>query len=845
MITVNSTILSYNKINQIQEQIPIPSPDSYIFEEKKSAQKIFPDLYDLDRLEDHNICTQRKSTPNLNVKNILRKNYFNSVLMDKSNLNNYNTNKVPVKVVQPNIYSNYDEDDELESIKNSKEIKYENKNNFNNIKNSETNNIYKNEVNKINDDIINNINFNKNIIIKSKKKDEYQYAQSGIFNQNLNLDINSTNNNIINNNIDDNIINKKTNKFGDKSIRSAFSPLSFKDIMKKDTNKNIIIINTSLYKPRKRRTSIFSIKNSVNDKSKNSINNYLKFEEESNKEQNSLNNLINIDGNNNNDNKQKNKINLKEEVLKSFRNNNSNSNSIFNLSNNSHLEQEESSNDMSKLKNNDMISEIESYLNMEENNNNINKNNIVNNNNGNQNNLNLFNRVAVNETKKNNLNNYNFKTERNNIQKRNLKQNNNINSSSRFSSLSSRKYNFDCPKKIISEELSKDHEDSKVNQNFGNKNNNHKSSYSFVPLVKINFKGLKKIIKNDEFFNILTFLDDTDLISLLKTNKSLIALINKSIANAYFFQIKQKLKKFRTVFELLKCSLIYTELKNSFKIDFVINIRLINQNKIKNNNNTGEISPKCYQLLFFYQCFKPTEPNAKLKTKETTKRIKMYDYYTFDLYPDGYKFPNIYITKESQQLQEKNLDEKLVYIQPILPFKFNDKGIINFEIYSSKNYFINPSSIKVIMKRFDLKNYINELNINNYNNLRVCEYEDISSHWKLIDNEKNQNLFINLKRNIKATFEHNFFIESISFINIGFFLFKIILEAKKPGVIDRVKFGNDIGITLNIKRKYENVENEIKKNNLIIERRQIFELRVGDKIVIYMSAKRYKSPRKK
>ena len=34
MITVNSTILSYNKIDQVQEQIPIPLPDSYIFEEK-------------------------------------------------------------------------------------------------------------------------------------------------------------------------------------------------------------------------------------------------------------------------------------------------------------------------------------------------------------------------------------------------------------------------------------------------------------------------------------------------------------------------------------------------------------------------------------------------------------------------------------------------------------------------------------------------------------------------------------------------------------------------------------------------------------------------------------------
>ena len=187
----------------------------------------------------------------------------------------------------------------------------------------------------------------------------------------------------------------------------------------------------------------------------------------------------------------------------------------------------------------------------------------------------------------------------------------------------------------------------------------------------------------------------------------------------------------------------------------------------------------------------------------------------------------------------------MVYVQPILPFKFNDKGIINFEIYSSKNNFIIPTSIKVYMKQFDLKEYINELNMNQYNNLRICEYEDISTHWKLLDNEKNQRAFLEIKSKLKERFEPNFLIEDISFINIGFFLYKINLEARKPGLLDRNKIGNDFGIDLMVKRKYEYVENEIKKNNLIIERRQIFELRVGDKIIIYISAKKNKTRKKK
>ena len=812
MITMNSTILSYNKINQVQDQIPLEVPDSYIFEEKKSAQKLIPDLYDLDRLEGENIFIQRNSTPNLSSNNRLRKNYFNSMLMDISLSKNFNTNKVAQKVMQPNIYSNY-EDVGIESLKEEKDF-----NNSNNVDikngNEEIHNIYQNESHKINDDIINNINIKKNIIIKSNKKDEYLHAKSGIYNQNLNIDINST----FKENINNNKSNKKNKLFIEKSIRSDFNALNFRNIMKKDPNKNIITINTSLYKPRKRMSTFFSINNSINDKSKNSINDFLKFEEESNKEQNSLEIL----NKNANSNKITNKKNLKQEILKSFHN----SNSIFDLSNNSHLEQEKSS--QSKL--NDMISNNISYLNMEEkDSNNIKKN--------------IFNNVPKNITKKNSLNNYNFKTERNNIQRNSQQNNNNVNA--RFSSMSSRKFNFDYPKKIISEELSKDNEDAKSIDYLENKNKKNRDLNSFKPLVKMKIKNFKKIIKNNGFLNILTFLEDDDLISLLKSNKQIISLINRSIENAYFLRIKKNLLKFKHIFELLKCSLIFTKLKDSFKIDFVINIRFINPNKIYANINEEELLPKCYQILFFYQCYKPLEPNAKLKTKENTKNVKMYDYYTFDLYPNGYQFPSIYITKESQQLNDKNIEEKLVYVQPILPFKFNDKGIINFEIYSSKNNFIIPTSIKVYMKQFDLKEYINELNMNQYNNLRICEYEDISTHWKLLDNEKNQKAFLEIKSKLKERFEPNFLIEDISFINIGFFLYKINLEARKPGLLDRNKIGNDFGIDLMVKRKYEYVENEIKKNNLIIERRQIFELRVGDKIIIYISAKKNKTRKKK
>ena len=157
---------------------------------------------------------------------------------------------------------------------------------------------------------------------------------------------------------------------------------------------------------------------------------------------------------------------------------------------------------------------------------------------------------------------YNFKTERNSIQRNSQQNNSKLNI--RFSSMSSRKFNFDCPKKLIIEEYSKDSEDNKYLYNLWNKSSSRQNTNR--QMVKINFKGLKKLVmKKAGFLNILSFLDDYDLISLLKSNKSLIALINKAISDSYVTKIKDNLKKYKKIFEIIKCSLIHN-------FDFMINI---------------------------------------------------------------------------------------------------------------------------------------------------------------------------------------------------------------------------------------------------------------------------------
>ena len=70
-----------------------------------------------------------------------------------------------------------------------------------------------------------------------------------------------------------------------------------------------------------------------------------------------------------------------------------------------------------------------------------------------------------------------------------------------------------------------------------------------------------------------------------------------------------------------------------------------------------------------------------------------------------------------------------------------------------------------------------------------------------------------------------FEIKNIFFGNIGAFIFKVNLKAIKSGEINDK---NKLEIKIIIKEEGDYIENVIRKNNLIFERRDIFELRVGD-----------------
>ena len=815
MITLNSTILSYNKVKEIEEYKPMLPPDSiYMLDEKNnhSFQKFIPNIYDLDEIDFNKKLVQSNSSPIIKTYNGLKNNFLNSIIIINQG-NEKNKDKEIVK----NIYKN-----SSVNSKHTKKIIYTEEDRLDKEE-FRDNNIYKNEINKIDNNIKNNIENKNTNIYKKKFKDKINIKRNNTNKSITKKEINKSKNEISNSNFNIDLLNsnltmnngKKANEiknleiYEKKSIQSAVIPFNLRNIMRKDPSKdNAIIINTSLYKKNKHKDSVNNI-SKENEINRSSLNNYFRLGEDKKENQ------IILDKNN-----------KKEEILKSF----ISSNSI----------------NINKFEKINTYPSNNTILNIDENNiDNDDKNSI----------------------KFNNLNNYNCGTGPsiicNNIINNQpklshpaLNSNNNINNikNGNNSSLNNNKaikpkpkYNFDYPKfngNIITNNIMIENN----NQNFEEKKDEDKKEVkkevkkeNNSPIVYLKLNNLKKILQKDCLFNVITFLDCYDLMCLLKTNKSLIFLINKAISNAYYFRIKHYLYKFNSYIELLKCSLVYTKVKDSIKIDFEAKIRFKkhkNSNNI-NNYNEKDMTPKCFQFIYFYNYFKSINSQIKLKTKENTKKVKMYDYYTFDLYSEYDKnYPYIYINKE-QPLFDVNNSDKLVYIQPILPFRINDRGILDLEIYSSNYDFINPSSIKIAAKCFDLKKYINNLNQKGYNNLRICEYENICFHWKIMSNERRNTdkTFFNIINKVEKKFKPYFDIQNILYENISFFIFKIYLVAVKTGKIESKKSEDDFGFNITIKNKGDYIENEIKKNNLLLDRREVYELRLGETIIFYFSEK--------
>ena len=368
-----------------------------------------------------------------------------------------------------------------------------------------------------------------------------------------------------------------------------------------------------------------------------------------------------------------------------------------------------------------------------------------------------------------------------------------------------------------------------------NKSNTSRENYNVIrknlrgchkkKFIKLHIYQIRKIMKNGSFFNVLRFLEYFDIINLLQTNRKIRNIVNKVISDIYYFRVKENLKKYKDILELLKCTLVYSNIKDTLKIDLVLNIAFT----LKQFNF---FRPYYIQLVYIYDYYQKIKLKKLLITKEEQEKMdeasKMYDHYTFDLFYEGNQK---YFLMEELSLFPKDNTDKILYIQPILPFKINDRGIINLEIYTTNNNFIDPFSIEIILIFYELENYLNTLKSRGLNNPRICEYELSNKHWMNIEFSLK---FAKLKNEIINLFKPCFEIKNFYFQNIGVNIIKVILLAVKQGEIDESK---QLRVKIVVKDKNDYIENEIRKNNLLFERRDVFELRVGDEITYYFTTK--------
>ena len=334
--------------------------------------------------------------------------------------------------------------------------------------------------------------------------------------------------------------------------------------------------------------------------------------------------------------------------------------------------------------------------------------------------------------------------------------------------------------------------------------------------IKSKHKKIKPIL------NILSFLNQKDLIEIINIrNKKLMLILNKTLVDSYFFSLKKNLRKYSNFLEPIKSTLVYTlsKIRGSLKIDIMFSIRFIDKrNKISPEN------PKHFQLLYLFDFLKD-----KKIIKEGKNKNRLYDCYGFDIIPEiienksKEEFKGIYLSKSLPRFNIDKNDE-LISVQPILPFKFNDKGIFNFEIFSNQNLFINPRTLRLKLNIIDL------LSNNDINELRINEYENICKYWK-IKGGLNEKRIEKYKLIIKEWFDKYFLVKDIFYADIGLLVFKYNLVANNVGILENP----NLNIRIVIKEKDQYIENEIKKNNLLLEKNKAIEIRKGENLIFFIS----------
>ena len=343
-----------------------------------------------------------------------------------------------------------------------------------------------------------------------------------------------------------------------------------------------------------------------------------------------------------------------------------------------------------------------------------------------------------------------------------------------------------------------------------NKNNN----------IHINYNKFKKeYSKYNNLYILLSLLNNNDIYRLFNINKE----FRKNIIELLVNKIKEKIiPKFIAKYcngnlfdkDSYHFILVRKKKKKNKKtyIRIILNIKAkICENNLNIINKKHQIS---YQILNPFDLIKSTFTSYSFEIipKLIPKKFWIYKEYTTFHYDD---FNKAYY---NDLLQFWPGDEILISIGLI-----NELGILDFDNF----HWLNPKNIPKIKK-----NKLTDILLESYltNSENTCEVEGIIKSWIGIEQLENN---INVMNTLKELFGNNFEVLQVFYEDIGYYFFKIILEAKNEGECSGVD--NNLGINIKIYNTDKHICNEVKKNGLIYDENNELSVNINDIITFYIS----------
>ena len=387
------------------------------------------------------------------------------------------------------------------------------------------------------------------------------------------------------------------------------------------------------------------------------------------------------------------------------------------------------------------------------------------------------------------------------------------------------------------------------NEKINNNNKNYKNALTFtlknsnsVTVDQFKFKDKKSIfsfcgssidIENlnyqkfyQTFFNhkskllskFLSFIDCNILFILFSLNKEIKKNIieflkikaRENIIPKFINKYSQKTDLFENNFNFLLIKKQYTRNKKTY-IRFILSIIA----KINPNNN--KMINKKYQISF--QILNPKKIKESILTS-----------YSFEIVPKNIP-KKFWIYKEYTSFHYDEHDN--AYYNDLMQFWPGDKVLISFNIMSEIGlidfgnfHWVFPRIIPPLKKKAIDTSYVSYLT----NSENTCEVEGIIHSWIDIDQLENSKPVI---QTLIDLFGNYFSINEIYYDDVGYYFFKIILQAKYEGQCTGIN--NNLGIKINVFPKDTIIINEVKKNGLIYDERNELNVNIDDLITFYIS----------